>query len=79
MEDLNKLYLAIQERMQKLKQHQDDLENPLLIELRLDIEQCIALLCRENNLSYDGFVEEQDTDQVIEELWSTQDDEDKND
>ena len=40
-----------------------------MIELRLDIEQVIALICKEEDIDYDGLLAELDPDQVVDNLW----------
>lgn len=69
MEDLKELYLAILARLKTLIENKEKLENEPLIELRLDIEQVIALICKEKNIDYDGLLAELDPDQVVENLW----------
>lgn len=73
MEDLKELYLAILARLKILTKNKNELPNEPLIELRLDIEQVIALICRENQVPYDGFLAELNPDEVIENLWTSDD------
>lgn len=69
MEDLKDLYLALLARFKILIENQHKLPNEPIIELRLDIEQLIALICKENEFSYDGLLSELNSDEVVENLW----------
>jgi len=55
--------------LKTLTDNKDKLENEPLIELRLDIEQVIALICKEEDIDYDGLLAELDPDQVVDNLW----------
>ena len=72
MEHLKELYLAIQSRINELKKQEGGLPNELLIELRLDIEEIIKLLCKENGIIYDGIDDGNALSAAIiaEELWT---------
>lgn len=72
MEDLKELYIALLARLKILTENKDKLENEPLIELRLDIEQIIALICKEENIDYDGLLAELDPDEVVENLWKSE-------
>ena len=79
MTHLRKLYEALKERAETLYNQQE--EEPL-IELRLDVEQLIQLICQENGYQYDQDIDEEDifqqliaksTDAIVESLYKDKD------
>jgi hypothetical protein len=74
MTDLKELYIAMCKRVDLLKNNIENLENPIVIELRLDIEQLIALICKEKNIQYDGMLSEMNPEEILDQLWRKKDD-----
>jgi hypothetical protein len=79
MTHLRKLYEALKERVEILYDQQE--EEPL-IELRLDVEQLIQLICQENGYQYDQDIDQEDifqqliaksTDAIVESLYKDKD------
>ena len=73
MTDLKQLYIAMCNRVDVLK-NDDRIENPVVIELRLDLEQLIALICKEKGIQYDGMMEQMDPEDILDKLWRKNDD-----
>lgn len=78
MRHLKQLYFAILNRTKTLNNIKEELENEVLIELRLDIEQLIQLVAKELDMEYDQEpidpIKDKTTRDITNSFWEQNDD-----